>query len=78
MNNIAIEVNDLLEKLTQELYLPELDPLLDVTATMLASKTGRNRNKMLEFLQAEETAGRLVAHKARGEKGQPVIAFRKA
>jgi hypothetical protein len=73
-----LEDNSLLAEYAAILHLPPaLDPILDVTASALAAATGRDRNKVHEFLKAQEKAGILVSHQARGEKGQTVTAFRR-
>lgn len=72
-----ITENELLAELAAAYDYPPVDPLLDVTAAMVAPLWHISERAALERLKAKEAKGELVSHFVRGGKGHPVKAFRR-
>ncbi len=72
-----ITENKLLEELIASERLPNLDPLLDVTAEMFAAKLGITQRAASQKLRALVRSGKLTCQWVRKQDGHRVLAFRR-
>jgi ribosomal protein S25 len=69
-------INELLEELAKDKILPKLDPLLDVTVSMLSQRIGVATEAARRILQKKVRSGQLTRHLAIMENGYRVMAYR--
>jgi response regulator of citrate/malate metabolism len=70
-------INELLEELIKERYLPFFDPLQDVTSVILSQYTGVSMSVARRTLEQGVKTGKLSKHVARMDSGRRIVAYRK-
>jgi len=69
---------ELLEELARELSVPDIDETSEVTAQMLAARTGISWSQAMRTLRAKEAAKVLVSRRVKLPNNRVALAWRKA